>query len=117
MSASISGNTLGDVTNTLANTSLNGVDGTAKEWSAPEKYDYKLYNASTREEREAAEKEAKQRDAMGGATTEDVPAWAASAARYEWSDDFGDIGPRDEKLEKILFHGAHINRRGMEFGR
>ncbi len=32
-----------------------------------------------------------------------VPAWAANATRYEWSDDFGDVGPEDEELEKMLF--------------
>ena len=33
-----------------------------------------------------------------------VPAWAANASRYEWSDDFGDVGPEDKDLEKMLFH-------------
>ncbi|KAF2435617.1 P-loop containing nucleoside triphosphate hydrolase protein [Tothia fuscella] len=32
-----------------------------------------------------------------------MPAWAASAVKYEWSDDFGDVAPRVEELEKQLF--------------
>ncbi|KAI4275520.1 MAG: hypothetical protein LQ337_003163 [Flavoplaca oasis] len=32
-----------------------------------------------------------------------VPAWAANATRYEWSEDFGDVGPEDKDLEKMLF--------------
>ncbi|KAL8667200.1 MAG: hypothetical protein Q9202_000772 [Teloschistes flavicans] len=32
------------------------------------------------------------------------PSWAANAARYEWSDEFGDVGPEDKALEKMLFH-------------
>jgi ATP-dependent RNA helicase DDX3X len=29
--------------------------------------------------------------------------WAASSARYEWQEDYGDVAPRDERLEKMLF--------------
>lgn len=32
------------------------------------------------------------------------PSWAANASRYEWSDEFGDVGPEDKELEKMLFH-------------
>ena len=32
-----------------------------------------------------------------------VPAWAANATRYEWSEEFGDVGPEDKDLEKMLF--------------
>ncbi|KAI4202786.1 MAG: hypothetical protein LQ350_002284 [Teloschistes chrysophthalmus] len=45
------------------------------------------------------------------------PSWAANAARYEWSGEFGDIGPADETLEKMLFHaeekmevGEHLEK-------
>ena len=34
---------------------------------------------------------------------EGIPQWAANAMRYEWSDDFGDVGPADPELEKMLF--------------
>ncbi|KAA8895984.1 P-loop containing nucleoside triphosphate hydrolase protein [Sphaerosporella brunnea] len=29
--------------------------------------------------------------------------WFASSARYEWKEEFGDVAPRDERLEKMLF--------------
>lgn len=32
-----------------------------------------------------------------------LPVWAANARRYEWSDEFGDVGPEDKELEKLLF--------------
>ncbi|KAL8706942.1 MAG: hypothetical protein Q9201_000103 [Fulgogasparrea decipioides] len=32
------------------------------------------------------------------------PSWAANASRYEWSDEYGDVGPEDKELEKMLFH-------------
>ena len=31
---------------------------------------------------------------------------------YEWKDEYGDVGPRFEELEKILFGGEHILRQG-----
>ncbi|KAL8688405.1 MAG: hypothetical protein Q9218_005673 [Villophora microphyllina] len=34
----------------------------------------------------------------------EAPSWAANAARYEWSDEYGDVGPEDKELEKMLFH-------------
>ncbi|ETI27608.1 hypothetical protein G647_00057 [Cladophialophora carrionii CBS 160.54] len=40
--------------------------------------------------------------------------WSHDAAKYEWSEEFGDVGPRDEKLEKELFHGEYINRAGAK---
>ncbi|KIX01975.1 uncharacterized protein Z518_07914 [Rhinocladiella mackenziei CBS 650.93] len=35
--------------------------------------------------------------------------WAHDAERYEWDKADGDVGPRNEKLEKELFQGQHIN--------
>ncbi|KAL8941562.1 MAG: hypothetical protein Q9211_001778 [Gyalolechia sp. 1 TL-2023] len=34
---------------------------------------------------------------------EALPVWAADARRYEWSGEFGDVGPADEELERMLF--------------
>ena len=42
----------------------------------------------------------------------DVNDWAGAAARYEWQDEYGDVGPRNEELEKILFHDELILRAG-----
>lgn len=48
---------------------------------------------------------------------EAAPSWAANARRYEWSDDFGDVGPEDPELEKMLFQaddkmevGEHLQK-------
>lgn len=46
---------------------------------------------------------------------ENVPIWASNAKKYEWSDEFGDVGPVFRDLELQLFHGEHINRTGIAF--
>lgn len=33
----------------------------------------------------------------------DLPQWASGEARYEWNDEYGDVGPAFPELEKILF--------------
>ncbi|MCJ1429124.1 hypothetical protein MMC29_007037 [Sticta canariensis] len=109
MSRSARRDGLDDVTNTMAKTSLRDEDAAARVrdlgWAEPEKYDYDKYNASSkpREERVAFEE------------GKDLPAWAANAQKYEWSDEYGDIGPRQEQLENMLFRGEHINRTGIAF--
>ncbi|EPS26837.1 hypothetical protein PDE_01776 [Penicillium oxalicum 114-2] len=40
------------------------------------------------------------------------PKWGGNAARYEWKDEYGDVGPRNEELERELFHDEHIPRPG-----
>lgn len=100
---------LADVTNTMAKTSVRDVKEVARlrdlGWAEPEKYDYDTYNAGPkpREERVAMEEDKK------------LPAWAANAQKYEWSDEYGDIGPRHEILENMLFRGEYINRTGIAF--
>ncbi|KAJ5692314.1 hypothetical protein N7462_001737 [Penicillium macrosclerotiorum] len=41
--------------------------------------------------------------------------WAGVAARYEWKDEYGDVGPRNEELEKQLFQDDFIPRAGSRF--
>ena len=62
-------------------------------WVEPVKYDYTTYNANPKE-LEAAQKEP---DPLS------LPAWAANATKYEWSDEYGDVGPADPALEEMLF--------------
>jgi ATP-dependent RNA helicase DDX3X len=76
-----------------------------KGWVEPEKYDYGKYNAPNHAENPVGE---------GGAIVEDVE-WASSAAKYEWNDEFGDIGPADHQLECMLFHSDLISRVGIKF--
>lgn len=47
----------------------------------------------------------------------DFTGWAGNATRYEWKDEYGDIGPRNEELEKQLFHGDHLSRVGLRLDR
>ena len=72
-------------------------------WVPPVKYDYDAYNA-TRESREKSE------DAMD---TIGVPTWAANAARYEWLDEYGDVGPSLPALEKELYRDEHAMKTGQ----
>jgi ATP-dependent RNA helicase DDX3X len=76
-----------------------------KGWIEPEKYDYDKYSAPNRVENPSGE---------GEAVVEDVE-WASSAAKYEWNDEFGDIGPADHQLECMLFHSDLISRVGIKF--
>lgn len=50
-----------------------------------------------------------------GDQSDHYPKWAHDAGRYEWKEEFGDVGPRSEKLEEELFNGKYINRAGDKF--
>ncbi|KAK3064680.1 hypothetical protein LTS18_004941, partial [Coniosporium uncinatum] len=39
-------------------------------------------------------------------------AWGSTAARYEWSDEYGDVAPRVPELEQQLFNDAYMMRKG-----
>ena len=41
--------------------------------------------------------------------------WAGMGARYEWNDEYGDVGPRNEELEKQLFNLEFMSRAGVRF--
>ena len=48
---------------------------------------------------------------------EDVPTsseakWLSDAVIYQWDDDFGDVGPHNPDLEKILFEDDNLQRAG-----
>ena len=98
---------LGDITNTQPATQsgdnpLNGGPGAAG-WVPKANYNYALYNAADRGSRQAADEAA------------NVPAWAANAKKYEWSDEYGDVGPAHPELEKQLFGDEHLMRSGDQF--
>jgi len=40
--------------------------------------------------------------------------WLADAAIYEWQDDFGDVGPENPELEKILYDSDNAMRAGHQ---
>jgi hypothetical protein len=41
--------------------------------------------------------------------------WAHNAAKYEWEESFGDVGPENKSLEQQLFRADTINRQGHKF--
>ncbi|EER24484.1 hypothetical protein D8B26_005191 [Coccidioides posadasii str. Silveira] len=73
-----------------------------KGWAEPQHYNYATYNASP---------------LTGGATSGEyeAPTWASTAAKYEWKDEYGDVGPRNEELEQMLFRDEYTNRAGNLF--
>ena len=38
--------------------------------------------------------------------------WLSDAAVYEWDDEYGKVGPKNEALEAELFTGEHLTRAG-----
>lgn len=42
--------------------------------------------------------------------------WLGAAQKYEWNDEFGEVAPRVEALENILFGGEFQMRRGEHIG-
>ena len=80
------------------------------QWVDAQEYNYDAYNSSDKAPRGAAPSEAE-----GG--NDNAPTWAARAARYEWSDDYGDVGPEDPELERMLFGGENKMQAGSEFAK
>lgn len=44
--------------------------------------------------------------------TRDGAPWLSDAVIYQWQDDFGDVGPPNAELEKMLFNDETLNRAG-----
>lgn len=103
---------LADVTNRVGNVQVN--EDVAKRvreahWAEPQKYDYETYNAASNTQRTAP--------AAEEGTAEEMPSWAANAIKYEWSDEYGDVGPEHKELERMLFGDEHKMERGTEFSK
>lgn len=45
----------------------------------------------------------------------DGPTWAHNFKRYEWKDEYGDVGPEIPELEQDLFYNETTSRRGNRF--
>lgn len=95
-------------------------------WGKPLAYDYGRYTLPTSVPANDAERKTPAvaavdltkgaADPSDPATENDnLPIWASNAKKYEWSDEFGDVGPVFRDLELQLFHGEHINRTGIAF--
>ena len=65
-------------------------------WTAPQPYDYDAFNA------------APQRG------VDDLTEWGHKAAKYEWTEEFGDTLPRVPALEEQLFGSELRNRQGKK---
>ncbi|KKY27237.1 putative dead deah box rna helicase [Phaeomoniella chlamydospora] len=74
----------------------NAAKARERGWTAPQGYDYASYNAAP----------------VRG--QEDLTEWGHKAAKYEWKDDFGDVGPAVEELEKQLFRSELRMRQGTK---
>ena len=76
-------------------------------WSKPLSYNYGMYSAAFNPPRLGTEGEAKKGETGTEETrprfTEDVPEWGANSARYEWKEEYGDVGPAFKALEDMLF--------------
>ncbi|KAL4805585.1 P-loop containing nucleoside triphosphate hydrolase protein [Aspergillus unguis] len=104
---------LADVTNTQPNLNAEAsAIARQKGWVEPEKYDYSKYNAPFAPL--SLDKSAE--DGENPVNDDDTPEWAANAAKYEWKDEYGDIGPKNPKLEEQLFRHEFINRAGLQIG-
>lgn len=83
----------------------------SKGWASPETYDYSKYVAPAGPAAEQSE--------FGGEppAAEDLPEWAGNAAKYEWKDEYGDVGPEIPELEEMLFRNEFINRTGLKINK
>ena len=70
-------------------------------WVTKTTYDYDKFNTpiNSKEQNE-------------NAPVDDEPLWAGDAKKYEWSEEYGDIGPAIPELEHMLFNSTFMNRRG-----
>ncbi|RHZ44385.1 DEAD/DEAH box helicase [Aspergillus thermomutatus] len=98
-------NALKEVTSEKINKSVEASNlAREKGWVPPEQYDYAKYNTGPAEKPEEVTEET------------ELPEWAAKAAKYEWNDEFGDVGPPNKELEDMLFRNEFINRTGLKIG-
>lgn len=95
----------------------------SKGWAIPENYDYAKYiiagEASQPLDVDAAADAAAARvEGMAeGMDDEEFPEWAAKAAKYEWKDEYGEVGPQNEELERMLFRSEFISRTGLKINK
>lgn len=90
-------------------------------WKKGGTYNYASITAATHDERDKAAAEQLRADmeelrlSHPNAFVAEVPLWAHGAAKYEWKDEYGDVGPRSAELEKALYEDSFISRVGHNF--
>ena len=103
---------LTDVTNQMSNVRFNEeVRERVKEanWGARHEYDYAKFTTGPRDKTAPA----LEPDQPQG----NAPDWAANAAKYEWDEAYGDVGPDDEELKQMLFGDEHKMEQGEKFSK
>lgn len=77
--------------------------GGGQTWAPRMSYDYEQYA------KPAGESFAPNGEGENGAN------WGHNAAKYEWQEEFGEVGPKNEDLEKVLFGSEHQTRKGVKY--
>lgn len=92
---------LNEISNDAANKNHEAA-ATAREkgWAEPSSYDYEEYGKPA-----------------GDATVVDptMPTWGHNAQKYEWKEEYGEVGPRNLELEQMLYQSEFITRQGIKF--
>ena len=68
-----------------------------KGWTEPVPYNYSTTGSQ---------------DATEDAFSHPEAAWLSDAVRYEWSDDYGEVGPANPDLEQNLFYSEKLVKAG-----
>ena len=71
-----------------------------KGWVQPQGFDYDAYNTSSK---------------VTGTDQIIKDDWLHNAEKYEWKEEYGDVGPPSSELEAQLFRSEFINRQGLKF--
>lgn len=107
MSSKDDAGALAAVTTSMKSANIKDLDAAKRSrdagWAEPQEFDYDTYN----------EKKPSGEEKSGAAGSQSVP-WAGNAAKYEWKEEYGDVGPRHEALEQMLFNSEYINRSGVQ---
>jgi ATP-dependent RNA helicase DDX3X len=88
-------------------------------WAERTAYDYITYNKSSKELLGGQSNGGAQAAGVnyGAAGSIEVSDWASNGAVYEWSDEYGEIGPAFPDLENQLFGSECHVKSGLEFDR
>lgn len=74
-------------------------------WVAPQAYNYDTAMAK--------HGDTAQPSAVEQVDVEDMPSWMHNAVKYEWKEDYGDVGPEVPELEAQLFKSDSRTRTGQ----
>lgn len=128
-SAVVDKNAMGEVTDAMASANLLDLEAAQRArdagWVERETYNYAAYNAAPNAGSNAAPSAGfnvaanpgSRDDGEATEQTKDIPSWASNAMKYEWSDEYGDVGPAHPELERQLFKNELLNRTGLKFNK